>query len=984
MLKDCLNIALLLVAGTLWSGNIELPFRTEPLHPRKITVGSGTAMLLKSGQFEIVVPAESSKTAKFAAQECADALSRVFGQKITPRASASGKFPAICIGDLKLAKSLGIDPEKFDRDGFVIRTAGTRILIIGKDDPKSDPKADVNKYAAKGEWATLFGTYDFLERFAGIRYYFPGELGTVAPRVSQLKIPEINIYDRPDFLTRRFNDYNHGGRPIRRYAGWDGALNRLRNRAETLWIPNNHGLGALGYQWRFGKSHPEYFALNSDGSRMIQVKHSRHNNTHLCFSSGIRKEIVADAVSFLRKEPSSKRGVLDTRQRPRWSVGVFEQSLPCFNMMPQDGCYLCRCQACQKHFAKGKQATSDFFWQFFNHVANEVKKQKVQGYLTTMAYAEYKALPTVDIADNILVMLALRGPWNEYIPVLRDADVKLLEAWYKKLGHKLWLWTYPGKYYGHMPGIPHTTPRALQSFIRRARPYIFGLYIECESDVLLFNYLTYYIFGKLAWNNDADVEQLLDQHTKDLYGPAAAPMKDFFDSIERNWQRIAANAVETPMGPKTVYPSELVLWNKIYTPAELKRLTGLFDRAEKLAARDALVLKRIKFVRGEMLQPMLNEAAAYRQLTDSVEGWKFPVSERKKQLTIDGSPDDPGWQDVPELAMSGLNGAPAEVETGVKMVYDKENFYFLFRCMEPDTALMQGFKRKHDDLAIWKDSDVELFISPDGSKERVWQLMVNHCGALSDLEVFKGVVDFKWNSGAVCKTKVIPGKAWYAEIALPRKSMAPASPDQILINFGRHRALKDKKVGTECYSWSPFVRHYGDLSRFGALSFRALPENLIKNGDFAGTVKKKFFTDGSWRGEMVIDKNIFVTGGSSVRLEVPEAKVLQNSSAIQSLKGLKPNTEYLLSFIVKLENVKPRSNKYSGFYLRLDDRENGAVTVPAAGIYLSGSCNWHRFEGRLKTGAHPGKNGAPYAAFVLRNATGKAWIDHVKLIEVKK
>ena len=133
------------------------------------------------------------------------------------------------------------------------------------------------------------------------------------------------------------------------------------------------------------------------------------------------------------------------------------------------------------------------------------------------------------------------------------------------------------------------------------------------------------------------------------------------------------------MGPKTVYPSELVLWNKIYTPAELKRLTALFDRAEKLAARDALVLKRIKFVRGEMLQPMLKEAAAYQQLTDAVEGWKFSVGERKKELIIDGSPEDPGWQDVPELALSGLNGAAAEVETVVKVLYDKDNFYFLFR-----------------------------------------------------------------------------------------------------------------------------------------------------------------------------------------------------------------------------------------------------------------------------------------------------------------
>ena len=212
-----------------------------------------------------------------------------------------------------------------------------------------------------------------------------------------------------------------------------------------------------------------------------------------------------------------------------------------------------------------------------------------------------------------------------------------------------------------MPGIPHTTPRALQSFIRRVRAHIIGLYIECESDVVLFNYLTYHVFGKLAWNPDTDVEKLLEHHAKAFYGPAAVPMKDFFDSIERNWGKIAANAVETPMGPKTVYPSELVLWGSIYTPAELKRLTALFDRAEKLAAKDAVYLKRIKFVREEMLRPILEQAAAYYQVTDAVQSWKFFIGERKGQITVDGSPEDPGWRDATEMYLSGLNGAPAEV-----------------------------------------------------------------------------------------------------------------------------------------------------------------------------------------------------------------------------------------------------------------------------------------------------------------------------------
>lgn len=40
----------------------------------------------------------------------------------------------------------------------------------------------------------------------------------------------------------------------------------------------------------------------------------------------------------------------------------------------------------------------------------------------TMAYAQYRPIPEVEIPDNLLVMLALRGPWNEGNPILREQD----------------------------------------------------------------------------------------------------------------------------------------------------------------------------------------------------------------------------------------------------------------------------------------------------------------------------------------------------------------------------------------------------------------------------------------------------------------------------------------------------------------------------------------------------------------------------------
>ena len=179
-MKRIVGVLLLAAAAFSLSGAQKLPFSIDPKLPRKISIGSKSVMQLAPGNFEIV-RASSSKVTEFAAQEMAEALSAVFGVKIKPVLKSTGKKYQIRIGDAKLAAELKIDPAGFDRDGFVIRTSGNNILIIGRDDPKSRPVSDVNKTGNKGEWATLFGVYDFLERFAGVRYYFPGKLGNHFP-----------------------------------------------------------------------------------------------------------------------------------------------------------------------------------------------------------------------------------------------------------------------------------------------------------------------------------------------------------------------------------------------------------------------------------------------------------------------------------------------------------------------------------------------------------------------------------------------------------------------------------------------------------------------------------------------------------------------------------------------------------------------------------------------------------------------------------
>ena len=450
-------------------------------------------------------------------------------------------------------------------------------------------------------------------------------------------------------------------------------------------------------------------------------------------------------------------------------------------------------------------------------------------------------------------------------------------------------------------------------------------------------------------------------------------MKEFFDSIERHWARIASNSVETPEGPKTIYPSELVLWSEIYSPAEMKRLNGLFDQAEKLAAKDPLFLARIKFVRREFMEPLTAEAEKFNRANDAVRAWRFVIPEFKGR----GAPSEKEWAAAPAFHLSGLGGKVAEVASAAKVMYDAENFYFRFECAEKETRKIRAFLRPFDRKAVWEDSDVELFISPDGDRQHYYQLLINARGSWADLEVTRGATDFRWNSSAKVSAKIIPEKGWQAEVILPRRSMRKAAPDGILADFTRHRVMEDVKVGTPYYCWSPFARHFGDVSRFGKLLFAPDAEkNLFANPDFDPAKIKK-----NWYGSFSCDKAYFLTGGCSAKLECGGKAEVE---VRQYLGRLKPDTDYEAAFFVRLDNVKKLKTKASGFYVKVQHGNAGhdPFYYPSSTVEMTGSSPWTGLSFRFRTPKDFNIRKNACFRFILYRATGKVWIDHVKLVEL--
>ena len=982
------TFSLLLLAGAVvLSGAQQLPEQLEPRNPRRISVGAKPVLeMVKNGQvnFEIVVPTDAAPTAKFAGKEAAELLGKAFGTKFKILTAPSGKCPAIIIGSPKYAAQLGADVTKFDRDGFVIKTFPKGVLIVGRDDPQKTERETL------ADHATLFGTYDFLERFAGMRFYLPGDYGTVVPKMKNWTLPAIDIYERPDFYQRLYSDWH--GKPGSEFKGNVTRINRLRHRYQTRDIYKCHALRELNYGTRFGKTHPEYFALATNGKRIIDTEFtgSGHwDESHFCYSSKIKDEVIADAISYLKGEPASVRGVINRRTRKvGWLPMTFPEGGKFFSISPPDGVKMCTCPKCAPETVKGtKEQRRNHYWRFFRDVAQAVKDSGVYGFITVPCnYSWWGGMPPeFPLPDNLILDYSMRGPWSELTPRTRDREVAQLKAWAGKGRGRLLLWTYPGKYYGVFPGIPASTPRYSASFLKRVKPYALGCYFECYSDYYFFIYLDYYVWGKILWNPDIDVEKLLDEHHTLMFGPAAKPMKEFFDTVERNWMRMAGNTVNTNIGPITKYPSETEMWNTIYSPAERKRIDGLFAEAEKLTAKTPEYLARVKTLRREMWLPALKRTEDFSGEKRAIARWGAYMAEAEQAPVIDGKLNDPAWKKAEIITLIKKN-LPVEVRSTVRTLRDKDFYYFGFECEDkgkPDTVV-----RPFDSHDLWRDSGVEVFLSPDKNRERCYQIMVNVSGSMADLVCVKGVNDWSWNSGAVAKSVITPGKGWTTEIRIPRSSLPKAAESGMLANMTR-RYTPPKRKGVS-YVWGPFyVNHNNEIDHFGTLRFKPEEEtNLVKDGDFDREPdKKRPSVLGAWwrdGGRFPVASDYLLTGKYAACLDSASFGKGDSCSFTQR-PPLKPDTEYELTFFVRMENVKPAEASSSGFYLRMDDFSRKEQCFPnRSTAALSGSCPWTPMTFRFRTSKTvlPGRK--TRLSFILRKATGKVWIDHVRLAEVKK
>ena len=594
---------------------------------------AGDGALLLPGRVQILVEDGAPAVARFAAGELKTLLSQALGCDVPSTNVLLAGYSAIVVGDGPMARAAGIDVAALPRDAGIIRTRGGHVYVAGRDDASRTAR-DIAGALRAGIWGNMyergteFAVYEFLERFAGVRRYFPGELGTVVPRLATVKLSETDFLNSPDYTYRDYAAWEMGAWFDEEHRKDGRQLMHHWHRLNTEFIPCSHGLNEFHYLKRFGKTHPEYFQMLPDGTRNTDPGAPQPGQ--LCHTSGIWDEIYADAKSFLLGEPATVRGIPAGYPPGRgefgWNCNTKDiKGLGKFvDVMPQDAFKPCCCPDCKKAYRadmSDSSYASELVWGNVAKLCNRLKAEGIEGTVTMMGYSPYKNPPDIDFPDNLMVMVARSGPWNEANPAAAEKEKAEIRAWAGKIGRKVWLWNYPCKFRGEFPDIPEHCPRAWAKYYKDLSPSIFGAFAQNTTTRWIYGHLNTYVYSKVCWDNSVDVDALLDEYYSLMYGAGRDEMKLFFESLERIWMgRIIGRMVDTPLGPVPSQPSDYELFNRIYSPKVLARLSGWLSAAELKAGAGTLEARRVALMRREIFEPMAKRAGDYIAATDVKRG----------------------------------------------------------------------------------------------------------------------------------------------------------------------------------------------------------------------------------------------------------------------------------------------------------------------------------------------------------------------------
>jgi len=601
----------------------------------------GELTLVRDGRAvsTIVLAEQPTRAAQLAAFELQHHIRLITGAEV---AVACEPAPAdgtrILVGASSAAAALGVSAEAFDTQEYMIRFAVDTLVLAGRDKrdtgevaySESDPFAFRTWPSLFDEQGTLHAVYDFLERFCGVRWFAPTEVGMDCPRAKTLTVTGSDVRRAPAFSYRD--------------CGWAMTMSENYDAVTSLWPRDSEELTAYEsaayaalhkrfpnpWQYIHAKRGRVRLFLHRMrmGGEQYQANHSfygyyerfweKSEKTPDLFAAkkpewfaqgydGKPPQMCYTSPGFIRQVVQDARDTFDGKGTPHRAVAFGDN----FALVPMDNSSYCTCERCQalrnpqeEHnpfFSNG--LWSDYVFGFANDVAREITESHPGKVLATLAYSTYAKYPErIRLEDNIAVQLCLHVR-NVYDTAMQENDLSIFQSWVSKERNRpIYLWLYycfPVER-GHRDGGWHVFPGFFAHQIDKS----FKMYHRHGVRGAFFNgfgqdvdaYMTFECLDDPTRNADA----LLDEYFTRYFGAAAEPMRAFYLMVEdvycdpRNYPTREKDGKLLPVGHQT----EELAWLHLGTAERMAMLGGFVEKARALVKTDTEKRRLALFEKG--------------------------------------------------------------------------------------------------------------------------------------------------------------------------------------------------------------------------------------------------------------------------------------------------------------------------------------------------------------------------------------------------
>ena len=735
----------------------------------------------------------------------------------------------IVVGDNAITRANGIDVNKLPQQGLVIKSFAKGVIVAGRD---SSLIAGYNAKPLEGRGSSLgtkFAAYDFVECFLGIRYFYPGPYGTLAPKIKNLTITPVHYTDAPYMDTR-------GGQF---YLG----STILSQRGKDFWKPYLGNLTANDFRfyekWRMGSTipgggthcpRPERIAkAYPDKLETIFYKSPVGNfwynpKAHVgnCFDV-VNLEFADLLLNSVKKFYASNGKIDEGGYKDQgcnttyFSFGVCDTLLPDTEVENHPTVKKLKLMNSSSSAGVGSglntrsRGMANIYARFHQYLALKMKKELPGIKLFIMAYynVQYAGTdPRYTLPDNTEVFLCLgdipnkirsKKALSKMMPVIKE--------WYESLGNRpvqgLWLYTGTNPFVQAVNGeFVGDIPKTFGKYFGKKTMFYDHCIASCPGNAWFYYYSNYAAYRSM-WNPYWNASAAIDAHWEKFYGPETGKILREFHQLLRDCFM------------KYELEKEGSGRNVLYPLPELIKMEKLLAAAKKSVKPGSIEEQRLKLFLAPWPKAIssLKNQLSYERPVHGV----YQLLRREK-VTIDGQGREAFWAKVKPMKLMDPKGSgtPLKYPASVKLAWDKTGIYGLFETKYAPVA----DKNKN----VFANDNYEIFLSPGQGKEVFYQFVFDPLKqtffGTQRLLPIPQPFDSYWKVPGFKVASKFNGTGWTAEFYIPFSAMQVKNGKPNVYDTWHCNVVRNKMGNNREYSGTAMT--LGDnrnMNMFGLIKF---------------------------------------------------------------------------------------------------------------------------------------------------------------------